>query len=386
MLTCKLDSVTTLILIRIYTKRWVSKFGLEWSDYTCFLAYILWIVFIGVGLKGASYGGGTHQWDLTAERAIHIARIANVAEIMYNPAAFFTKLCITLQILRIFGGLHRGGVYWLCQFTCWFNLFFQGAVMLVAIFHCQPQEKYWMPWIPGKCLSPNAPLLVSAIISTATDLALFVLPIACIWRLQMSQRQKWGVSMVFATAFFAVLCSFMRIVETVAFIRAGENDNTWGFVNVILWAFGEVGGGIASSCMAILPQFFRHILPKIRSLRDSASSGEKTWASSRNDGRSPAPRGFLSALSWSRASTKVASRDPEMSSWSQKPISAVDWSAQPKEPAPLASNPLTEPVTRNASMELPPVPPKDSWYVHETSGSSIELKDVSNYGEGRSQV
>ena len=331
-------------------------------------------------------GGGTHQWNLTAERAIQVARVATIAEIMYNPAAFVTKLSITLQVLRIFGGLHRGAVYWICHFTIWFNLLFQTAMMLVAIFHCQPQEKYWLPWIPGKCMSPNAPLLVSAIISTVTDLVLFVVPIACIWRLQMSRRQKWGVSAVFATAFFAVFCSIMRIVSTVWFIHAGENDATWGFTDLALWTFGEVGGGIASSCMAILPQFFRHVLPKFRSLHKRASKGQTIRGSSRDNARSPAPRGFISALSWSRASTKVASRDPELGSWSQKETSAVSWTGHPKPMNPLSSNPLTEPVTREPSPKPPPLPPKDSWYCHDTSGSSIELKNLTNHKEGLCHV
>lgn len=353
MLTFVFCSLTFLILIRIYTKRRVDKFGFVWSDYTCFLAYILLLIYCAVGLRAAYDGAGTHQWNLSAERAIRVARIANVLAIICNPAAFFTKLCITLQILRIFGGIHRGGVFWFCHFTCWFNLLFQTAMMLIAIFHCQPQEKYWLPWIPGKCISPNGPLLVSAIISTATDLALFILPIACIWKLQMSMRQKWGVSAVFATGLFAVFCSIMRIVSTVWFIRAGVNDATWGFLDIALWTFGEVGGGIASSCMLILPQFCRQILPRLRSsLRNSASHGQTT----------------------------------EISSTAKTKMLAMSWDGQPKPPNPLSSNPSTGPVKREGSVKPPPVPPKDSWYHHETSGSSIQLENVSTHKEGLSRV
>ena len=361
---------------------------MDWSDWTVVLAYVIELSYCALGMRGAYYGGGTHQWNLTAERAIHIARIANVAEILYNPAAFFTKLSITLQIMRIFGGLHRGGVYWTCHAIIWFNLAFQLAMMLVAIFHCQPQRKYWMPWIEGKCLAPGPPLLVSATISTATDIVLFVVPIFCIWRLQMSKKQKWGVSAVFATAFFAVICSIMRISSTVTFIRAGENDSTWGFTDLALWTFGEVGGGIASSCMAVLPQFFRHIYPKIKGLKSRVSTGLGSSKESPKDGRnneaSPAPRGF-----WSKASTKVETTNSEMEPWSKKEISTNlemepwsktkastnEWEVGGKQRPPLnplQSNPLTEPGSRAESPEPPPVPPKDSWYQSGSSGSSLE--------------
>ena len=369
MLIVDLNSLVSLMLIRIYTKRWVNKLGMDWSDYTCVLAFAVELSYCALGMRGAYYGGGTHQWNLTAERAIHIARIATVAEIMYNPAAFFTKLSITLQIKRIFGGLHKGAVYWICHATIWFNLLFQLAMMLVAIFHCQPQRKYWLPWIPGKCMAPGPPLMVSAIISTVTDLVLFVVPIACVWRLQMSRKQKWGVSAVFATAGFAVLCSVMRIASTVSFIRAGENDSTWGFTDLALWTFGEVGGGIASSCMAVLPQFFRHVYPKLRKLMGHASTTEAskdTPKNSRNNAHSPAPRGF-----WSKGSTQVGTANSEMEPWSKKETNAIDWGGGRRPPMnPLTSNPLTEPTSRASSPKPPPVPPKDSWYQSESSSSS----------------
>ena len=382
-----LCSLTSLIIIRVYTKRWVNKFGMDWSDWTLLLAFVIELSYCALGMRGAYYGGGTHQWNLTAERAIKIAKIANTAEILYNPAAFFTKLSITLQVLRIFGGLHRGTVFWICHITIWFNLLFQTAMMFVAIFHCQPQQKYWMPWIPGECMSPNAPLLISAIISTFTDLILFIVPIACVWRLQMSKRQKWGVSAVFATAFFAVICSIMRIVSTVTFIHAGMNDATWGFTDLALWTFGEVGGGIVSSCMAVLPQFFRHIYPKLRPFWDRASTGRTIKGSSRDNARSPAPRGFMSAFSWSRASTKVPSADSDPSGWTQKEMSAADWTGRKQPMNPLSSNPLTEGISRASSPEPPPVPPKDSWYIHSSSESSlVEMKGITANKEASSIV
>ena len=72
--------------------------------------------------------------------------------------------------------------------------------MFVAIFICSPRAKFWDPLLPGTCVNINAVNIITSVINAISDILLLVLPISCVWKLQMSSRKKLGVSAVFATA------------------------------------------------------------------------------------------------------------------------------------------------------------------------------------------
>lgn len=55
-----------------------------------------------------------------------------------------------------------------------------------------------MPRRAGHCLNVELLILVAAIINVVSDFTILILPMACIWGLQMGTKQKFGVSAVFA--------------------------------------------------------------------------------------------------------------------------------------------------------------------------------------------
>lgn len=113
---------------------------------------------------------------------------------------FITKLSILIQLIKIFAPSRTGIVYWLCQFMIWFNLLFYTAVEFVGIFNCTPIAKFWDRLMPGTCIDDSSINLITSVINAASDIVLLLLPIICVWRLQMSLGRKIGVTAVFATA------------------------------------------------------------------------------------------------------------------------------------------------------------------------------------------
>ncbi len=197
---------------------------------------------------------------------------------MYNPSVLLAKLSVALQILNIFAPDRRGPTYWICQVTIWVNIFFFTVMMLCAVFQCWPRQKIWDQAVPGTCGSISAGLLASSSVSFIIDLTLLVLPIVCVWKLQMSAHRKWAVSAVFAIGSFACICSIMRVVSTVLLVR--DKDLTFRLEELGLWSSGEIASGIIAGCMPIVPQFVRHVGPKIAStvnvtsrMRKSSSNG-----------------------------------------------------------------------------------------------------------------
>ncbi len=108
----------------------------------------------------------------------------NDTELLYNPSIFFTKLAILSQLLLLFV-VHRNFVYWTCHTLIWFLGLFYAALMLTALFACLPRAKIWDSTVPGTCVNANVGILVTTPINAITDIVILIIPIACVWRLQM---------------------------------------------------------------------------------------------------------------------------------------------------------------------------------------------------------
>jgi hypothetical protein len=109
-----------------------------------------------------------------------------------------TKLSICLQLIRIFAiNMERGARFWAMQSFIWINMLYFMACFWVSLFQCRPIDKLWNTWKDGWCLNYGAYILATGIFNCASDFWLLVFPLANIWGLQMSARQKSGISAVF---------------------------------------------------------------------------------------------------------------------------------------------------------------------------------------------
>ncbi len=73
------------------------------------------------------------------------------------------------------------------------------------IFGCTPVAKYWKPDEPGHCINVIKADYVYGSLNFITDLTMFVLPLPMVWRLQLSLKQKLGISLVFMAGSMYVL-------------------------------------------------------------------------------------------------------------------------------------------------------------------------------------
>jgi hypothetical protein len=84
------------------------------------------------------------------------------------------------------------------------------AFQLLFILICIPPAHLWNPALPGRCLDVAAIAEGYAISSLVTDIAILVLPVPLIWRLQLSRGQKAGLTMLFTLGVLYVCLPFTR--------------------------------------------------------------------------------------------------------------------------------------------------------------------------------
>ena len=112
---------------------------------------------------------------------------------MYNFALTFTKASIVLQYMRI--SIDKN-----VRIACWVMMGFIIALSVEAffanVFACSPVPKFWDDRIPGKCIDETAMYYANAAISVVTDVALVILPIFIIRKLQLRRREKYTLATI----------------------------------------------------------------------------------------------------------------------------------------------------------------------------------------------
>jgi large subunit ribosomal protein L36e len=79
----------------------------------------------------------------------------------------------------------------------WFNTLWYVPVFLVSIFQCVPLAMAWDPTIEGTCVDFPVYILIVGIYNIVSDCVMLLIPIVCIWRLQMTWNEKLGVALLF---------------------------------------------------------------------------------------------------------------------------------------------------------------------------------------------
>ena len=105
------------------------------------------------------------------------------------------KYTILLLYLRLFG------VDRIFRYITWAVMFFVFGYLfsnfLIQIWGCTPIEKYWKPTTPGHCIVLIKSVYAYGSMNFISDLFIFVMPLPMVWRLQLSQKAKLGVTLVF---------------------------------------------------------------------------------------------------------------------------------------------------------------------------------------------
>ncbi|KAF2853633.1 hypothetical protein T440DRAFT_312956 [Plenodomus tracheiphilus IPT5] len=245
-----------LCLTRLYTKHFILR-NVGWDDYTIVMATTLALCFsIYVGYQTTN-GLGHHIWDVPAADFYRLMKIGDIAgPIFYNLSTTFTKVSLGLFYLRL-SPFETG-----FRFTVYVVVFVSLINSTLAAFGflwvCQPIAKYWdFSIMTGKCINLNAYFLVTACINAATDLALLILPIFIMRKLQLALHRKIGAALLLMTGSFVCVVSLIRVEQVVKGMNVVPTDGTWGMVANFIWLLIEMWLGIICTCLPILYTFFR---------------------------------------------------------------------------------------------------------------------------------
>ena len=108
-----------------------------------------------------------------------------------------TKLALLLLYRRIFSPQHRSVFDVTLRLLIAVLSCFYFATAVVKIWQCNPRARIWNKSIAGTCLDTSAILDTSGVFNLVTDVILLLVPVKAVWSMQMNQRKKIGIVLVF---------------------------------------------------------------------------------------------------------------------------------------------------------------------------------------------
>ncbi|CAI6303599.1 unnamed protein product [Periconia digitata] len=116
--------------------------------------------------------------------------------LLYHLAVNLVKASILIQYRRIFGRTSKmtirctNALLLTTIVSCAWGFF--GVLLL-----CRPIKRYWEIEIPGYCINAEAHFWSTSVLGVVLDVAIWVLPIPVVRKLEVRGRQRVGLAVVF---------------------------------------------------------------------------------------------------------------------------------------------------------------------------------------------
>ncbi|KAM6508163.1 hypothetical protein FALCPG4_018050 [Fusarium falciforme] len=208
---------TIIIGLRLLSRR-LKRIPLSWDDYFAICCYIVIIPYWVTG------GLGLHIQDITdrpMEEVLYQSKLLLfIAELFYAAALFFAKLSIL-------------SLYWRM-----FNLF-------MGIFHCILVHAFWDSSAGRSCAIEDKKFFFgTTLVHAVIDIAILVLPMMEIGKLQLPLMQKIGIMLMFTICGAAIV-----VIIAARQFNDKSPDLTWNICTIVIWATVEVNLVNVSACL-----------------------------------------------------------------------------------------------------------------------------------------
>lgn len=180
--------------------------------------------------------------------------------VMYSPLALAVKVSILFILVRIFAP-YRKVVVFIYVFLS-VLLAYTIAATIAKICICMPIGSFWLGTdvTHGHCLKELEIFLTDGVVSMVSDLAILILPLTVIWRLQLSMKKKLRVMAILAAGGMVCVATIVRLIWIIQY--RDSIDQTYALKRIDLCGSAEIAIGIICACLPALATFTRHIRDK----------------------------------------------------------------------------------------------------------------------------
>ncbi|KAJ5356675.1 hypothetical protein N7517_011284 [Penicillium concentricum] len=251
---------TIIYLLRLYCRR-MKAVGLQLEDYLMGVGLIISYCVTAFSVDTAFNGVGLPLASLPKYERERIQFGSWMIQKFWAPSMAFVKISIVVFIKRLFGSIHAYVVISNCLVG--FIATWALAALLVNIFQCTPVQYYYNKDLEGHCMAGQVQFFQTmGSIALIEDVIILCLPIPVFWRLQINNRQKIALTLVFSLGGLVCIFSLMRLVE---FRKFQLTDLAASSAKESIWTCLEINVAIICGCLPFLNPLVQGLRSKVRS-------------------------------------------------------------------------------------------------------------------------
>ncbi|MCJ1459191.1 hypothetical protein MMC28_009568 [Mycoblastus sanguinarius] len=269
-ITSFLIFLSTLTVALRLVSRWMFQKPFFLDDYVIVFALLLSYGDCICQFVGVQYGLGQHMDEIGRQTKVSYFIIWYILQLFWNTTLPAIKISILLFYRRLYPvrSLHITSSIIGAIVVAWYI-----AIQVTAIVQCLPIRYYWQRTGQGYCIHLIRFNIALASINLVTDVAVLILPIPAIWRLQLPKSKKIGLSAVFLAGLLVCIASVIRL-KTLTGIDA--KDITWSNAYPGLWAAIEASLGVVAACLPSLGRIRHKMIGRSPSTPKTTSAPVRT--------------------------------------------------------------------------------------------------------------
>ncbi|KAI8959047.1 hypothetical protein F5Y11DRAFT_17077 [Daldinia sp. FL1419] len=252
---------TIAVAARFWSNAMTASLRLWWDDWAILTTMVASHTYIAIHLYWTTIGLGKHQSMISPEFACAENIASRVSQNVYALCICFVKISGLLFYARIFK-ISRIFVASL-RVVGAITIVWCIASILVPWSFCNPVQKPIHPSIPGECFHSIAWYYTSTFINCALDLAILILPLPIIWKLQMAFRRKLILSLLFLVGYTSMFLSLSRFIIAVVdpdiFSFGLTTDASWDLVPLLYITMLESPIAILALCTPSIKQLVTRV-------------------------------------------------------------------------------------------------------------------------------
>ncbi|RMZ36810.1 hypothetical protein CA14_006533 [Aspergillus flavus] len=234
--------LATLAVIARFVARKLKNLVLAADDWAILIALLLDWVLYGLFIACRGYGLGRHR-EVVPEADIAVfLQLLYYFQIFYILAPPTVKLSLLLLYRRIF----LSSRFLKIVYTIGAIVSIWAIIMtFLAIFNCKPISAFWTG--QGECIPFKQFAIGYAIVNIITDLAVWLMPIPNMWKLQLPTAQKVALTLIFVLGLIDCGAALVRLLSSMLVL--GNWDVTFDYARGFMWSIIEVSLAIVCTCL-----------------------------------------------------------------------------------------------------------------------------------------
>ncbi|KAE8377588.1 hypothetical protein BDV26DRAFT_293061 [Aspergillus bertholletiae] len=248
-------ALATLAVIARFVARRLKSLALAADDWAIFIALLLdWVLYsLFVACRG--YGLGRRR-EVVPEANIPVfLELLYYFQIFYILAPPTVKLSLLLLYRRIFVSSRFLIIVYVvgAAVSVWVTI-----MAFLAIFNCKPISAFWTG--QGQCIPFKQFAIGYAIVNIITDLAVWLMPIPSMWKLQLPTAQKIALTLIFVLGLIDCGAALVRLLSSMLVL--GNWDVTHDYARGFMWSIIEVSLAIVCTCLPTMRAILKVIFSR----------------------------------------------------------------------------------------------------------------------------